>query len=154
MHVGGTRAEGGVEFVVRGDPHESVVAAAPCGASGTLLGRLGERLGAPAPGDDVLGHTARPAQEVQGDHRELLRSAALAEDDGVGLGDRQEGAEVGLGFVDHVGEPRGAVGNLERGDTEAGQGHEVALRLLEDREREGRRSRGEVEDALAHDRPG
>ena len=106
----------GQDLVVSRDPDEPVVLAGPHDARRTLLLRFLHRLRAPRSGDHVRGGAVVTSEEVHRHHRELHRRPALAEHHVVRVRDREQGSEVGLGFADHVLEPR-ACGATPRAET-------------------------------------
>ena len=115
-------------------------------ASGLLDGLVG-----PVAGHDVVGGpTLR--EEVERHHRELQRRATLQEQDPVRVRDAGQRAKIRLGLGDDPFERGRAVADLHDRHADARQRHEIALRLLEDGQRQHRRAGREVVDALGHGR--
>ena len=151
----GVRGAGGErlgELGVHGHPAEAVGLTRPSDADGSGRCRFLRRLRSPRPRDHQVGRPVFAVGEVEGHHRELLRGSALAEQDLVRRRDRQQRAQVRLGFGDHAFEPRAAMRELQRRGPHAGQREQISPDLLEHRLRQDGRPGGEVDDAIAHDR--
>jgi hypothetical protein len=116
------------------------------GGGGELLGLL-EGLVAPGSGHDEVGRIGGPRAEVERDGGELRGGAALEEEHGVGVGHREERAQVGLGLLDGGVELLPAVAHLHDAHPGAVVVHQLRLRPLEHGERERRGTRREVVDA-------
>ena len=69
------------------------------------------------------------------------------------VGDAEQRTEVVLGLADHALEPRAPVRHLERRRSDAGKRDQLALRVLEDGQRQCRGSGGEVEETVGHGAP-
>ena len=137
-----------VEFLVIRNPHEVVGLAVPCHVDLALAARFDRGLAAPGAGQDVARWQVLAAQQVDRDHGELERCAALQEQHPVVVRDGKQFAQVGLRFGQDRVERRRTVADLQHGTAGAGQREQIPLYLLQDRQREHRRSRREVEDAL------
>src|SRR5262249_61989860 len=148
MNVGGSGVE--LELRLLGDAREIVRFHRRSDLHRADLLRFLHRLPAPGTGEDVIGLAAREKQ-VHRHHRELKRCAALEKEHLIAGGDRGELADVGLAALDDIFERLRAVADLENRHPNAGKGHQVLLRLSEDRLRKNGGAGGKVENAVSHD---
>ena len=145
VNVGRGRRQ--IELRVIRHANEVVAPAVPGHVDFALARSLDRCLAAPGAGQDVARRQVLTTKQVDRDHRELQRSAALKKQHLIVVRNAKQLAQIGLRFGQDRVERRRTVTELQHGAAGAGQREQVALYLLQDRHREHRGTRGEVEHA-------
>ena len=103
---------------------------------------------APRAGDDVVGGFTLAAHQIQRDHRELQARAALQKDNLVVVRDGEQLFEERFGGGEDFEKARGPVAHFQHAHAVAGEADQLALGLLQHRQRQDGRAGGEIEDAV------
>nr|ABZ10196.1 hypothetical protein ALOHA_HF4000APKG10H12ctg3g11 [uncultured marine microorganism HF4000_APKG10H12] len=146
-HVDIRATRGETQPVWRRHPCERLVLGRCADVHPSELRRLARRLLRPVAGQRVVGHAIR-TEQIHRHHGELLAGAPLQEEDVVVVGHAGQGPQVRLCLLEDPVECRRPVADLEHRHADPWQRQQVALRRLEHRLRQHRRSGTEVEHAM------